>query len=499
MPEATIAAGTQKGSDMPIPKASVRPRLHRLAALPRALAAAVVLTAVVASAPAPAGAARPETRTSSGLGVACAAAHDGGTVLVQATGGGDGTGFVGVWAPGTQPGVDRAALVSDEMPTTFDGTTLSAAGTLYDVETGDPAGDTSFALVLAFDEGTRIRERERTGNRVTRVTGVQRLVSGTGVVAVVDRKVAVEECSGTSSEVTSFTTNPNSIIGSGDSVMVNCQVTNGEGYLADLYGNNINVFLDVYGPDSELLFDGFVHRDDGTAITDQGLEGPIRVHDSRTGEYAGDTTGSLGATSVGAVHRIEQAFQDGVVRLKVQDLALSGEIVLPGGLSFSFDDCLAASIASRLRVTFPRVPDSRRPAPAHDTPDRAQRLSAGRTARTNTVSAAPSAEAAASCLDDEVRHDPAGTLGHTVWYSFTGTGHDVTIDTAGSDFDTALVVYRQTPDGLVEVGCAGDRFVHPYVPIPQAHLTLGTIAGQTYLVQAGGAFGEHGQLRITLS
>lgn len=39
--------------------------------------------------------------------------------------------------------------------------------------------------------------------------------------------------------------------------------------------------------------------------------------------------------------------------------------------------------------------------------------------------------------------------------------------------------------------------VHPYVAVPLARLTVPTVAGVRYLVQAGGVFGEHSRLLLT--
>ena len=44
-------------------------------------------------------------------------------------------------------------------------------------------------------------------------------------------------------------------------------------------------------------------------------------------------------------------------------------------------------------------------------------------------------------------------FGHTLWYSFIGTGSDVTIDTAGSDFDTIVAVYDES---LAFIDCNDD-------------------------------------------
>ena len=63
-----------------------------------------------------------------------------------------------------------------------------------------------------------------------------------------------------------------------------------------------------------------------------------------------------------------------------------------------------------------------------------------------TKGASPDFEAPYECLtfeeDGEIFEIP---VGHTVWYRVVGTGGTITVDTAGSDFDTVIAVY--TADG----------------------------------------------------
>ena len=82
---------------------------------------------------------------------------------------------------------------------------------------------------------------------------------------------------------------------------------------------------------------------------------------------------------------------------------------------------------------------------------------------------------------------------HTAWWFFEGTGGDVTIDTAGSDFDTIVGVYVEEDDDLVPIGCVDD------VDSLQARITVATEAGVTYWIQAGGFFGDAGTLVLSVA
>ena len=95
-------------------------------------------------------------------------------------------------------------------------------------------------------------------------------------------------------------------------------------------------------------------------------------------------------------------------------------------------------------------------------------------------------------------------VANTVWYKFTGTGHPVTIDTAGSDFDTVLATYTAGPGGTftpVPKGCGDDVPTPPVGRSLQAAVTIPTVAGTTYYVQIGGfpdsAF-PFGNLRVSI-
>ena len=122
-----------------------------------------------------------------------------------------------------------------------------------------------------------------------------------------------------------------------------------------------------------------------------------------------------------------------------------------------------------------------------------------------TKGAALDREAPFECA---VFEDPPGTtfevpIANTVWYRFNGTGGPVTVDTAGSDYDTVVAIY--TADGSggytpVPGGCVDDV---PLVPIGrtlQAKVTIPTVAGIVYFVQIGGfpSSFPYGNLRVSI-
>jgi hypothetical protein len=93
-------------------------------------------------------------------------------------------------------------------------------------------------------------------------------------------------------------------------------------------------------------------------------------------------------------------------------------------------------------------------------------------------------------------------VAYTVWYTFTGTGGPMTIDTAGSDFDTVVAIYTRSGSTYTPVadGCVDDSPTEPVGQTLQANVTIPTVAGTTYYVQIGGypEFQPYGNLRVAL-
>ena len=100
----------------------------------------------------------------------------------------------------------------------------------------------------------------------------------------------------------------------------------------------------------------------------------------------------------------------------------------------------------RRSSTFPKGPKPGGKVPANDLPGGAKLLTVGSKTSVATKGASPDREAPFECLtfeeDGEVFEVP---VAHTVWYQIVGTGGPVTVDTAGSDYDTVIAVY--TADG----------------------------------------------------
>jgi hypothetical protein len=110
---------------------------------------------------------------------------------------------------------------------------------------------------------------------------------------------------------------------------------------------------------------------------------------------------------------------------------------------------------------------------------------------TSTRTTALDAEVPVSCwwLDPDVY------AGHTLWYRLEGTGDEVTVDTAGSGFNTVIAVYEVIDDGVEEISCVDDLLPATL----QAAATIATAPGEIYLLQIGGFYGQFGQLKLAVS
>lgn len=88
-----------------------------------------------------------------------------------------------------------------------------------------------------------------------------------------------------------------------------------------------------------------------------------------------------------------------------------------------------------------------------------------------------------------------GNFGNGVWYAFTApTGGVLTVDTAGSSYDTVLGIYTGTCGALTEIGCDDDSGSGLL-----SYLRIGVSGGATYYLLAGGYNAAVGSLTFNLN
>jgi len=153
------------------------------------------------------------------------------------------------------------------------------------------------------------------------------------------------------------------------------------------------------------------------------------------------------------------------------------------------ESCFAAD--QRItELTSARQGPKGRPLP-NDAPESAVPIAIGEEVIVRTGGAALEPEA--PCIGELGGELVEFPIGKTGWWTFEGTGGEVTIDTAGSDFDTIVGVYTDDGGALMPIGCVDD------VDSLQARITLWTDSGVTYWIQAGGFGGASGTLVLTLN
>jgi thrombospondin type 3 repeat protein len=95
---------------------------------------------------------------------------------------------------------------------------------------------------------------------------------------------------------------------------------------------------------------------------------------------------------------------------------------------------------------------------------------------------------------------PCGAMGATAWYRLVlptsppFVGGNLVVDTAGSNFNTAIAVYSapasSPPGGLTNIGCNANG--------TNSSVTFSAVSPNTYFVQVGGAGGATGNLVLHL-
>ncbi len=208
------------------------------------------------------------------------------------------------------------------------------------------------------------------------------------------------------------------------------------------------------------------------------------------------------ATGETFTHMLRSATSRRTERGEVLDI--EGTLTI-GGASFDLDACIGVDVRGKEIVTQPRGPKPGGKAPANDAPAGAKALRPGSSAVLQTRGAVPDAEVVFDCLtftDPETGEVFVVPVGHTVWYTFSGTGQPMTIDTAGSDFDTVVAIYTRSGSTYTPVsgGCVDDSPTEPVGRTLQANVTIPTVAGTTYYVQIGGYpdVQSYGNLRVAL-
>jgi hypothetical protein len=183
----------------------------------------------------------------------------------------------------------------------------------------------------------------------------------------------------------------------------------------------------------------------------------------------------------------------------IQPFTVSGELQVtsPDGsqtLAMDEESCFAAQERGFFHNVRPSGP---KPGPlANDAPSGAIAAKLGKTIRIVNGGAAEAAEVPCTFVDPETNEEFEVPFGRTAWWTFAGNGGDMTVDSAGSNFDTVIGVYTGSPGSFTQVACVDDVF-EPAFSL-QSRVTIDTTAGVTYYVQAGGFAGDSGRMQLVI-
>jgi hypothetical protein len=258
----------------------------------------------------------------------------------------------------------------------------------------------------------------------------------------------------------------------------------------------VDLSIEPTDPAASLLAGGM----DDPPLTPSGFHTTFDMVNPFTDEVIGSATISATFVLTGS-QRFHVVYQNAVQKGVFKDLAVSGTIsVTSGAASYTFDmsSCVASTQHRKDKIQDPKEPKPGVKVPANDTSQGALPVTAGSQLQMQTAGASVAPET--PCLvtiDGEVFEY---SWGRTVWFTLMGTGAPITIDPAGSNFDTVVTAYVRNGAGLDQVACVDDGIFNA-----QGAMTLNTQAGITYLIQIGGVSGnfgsdtpEFGRLRLSV-
>jgi hypothetical protein len=420
----------------------------------------------------------------------------------------DGPGlFLDMWD--AEEPVDAPDLSADQsqgIVVTWNGTTLSGSFQLV-TSTGDPAGSaTFFAAMTPVGDPFPINDSFKNGNQKFQFMGTGQALQPAGsLVLSTGTTFDLSLCSAETATVSVFATNPASSVTHFASRSVGCDLTDGAGNTGFMFVDLNETESFVEASVSPANGDPSISAFGSGTVVGGTLDTQLDTFFSETGEPAG-VPASIHVTFVSTGERFEVLMRNSRERRIFRGTLLDIEGTLTiGTYSFDLTACVGEDYRVKDIISAKNGPKPGGKAPANDLPSGAELLAVGGSTHIQTRGASPDREATFEC---EIFEEPSGVMfeipiSNTVWYRFIGTGGPVTVDTAGSDFDTVVAVYTLNGGGAytpVPDGCVDDVPVQPFGRTVQAWVTIPTVAGTTYFVQIGG-FPEappFGNLRVSI-
>lgn len=393
--------------------------------------------------------------------------------------------------PATWSGFSEAVSADEGDPVE-----LSATLDFFDAE-GEPAGSGTLVATLTRVGDPLTFEGEDFGNVTSHTVATVQFLEGSATLTLPDQTEITVSCGGDIVDESVFETSPHAFTANNRGVVIDCfwetedsfagffAVDDAFGFFAD---------TNLFTTDLELFQSG----EPSGSIDATGVSASFELVDGLTGDpYTADADAEF--TPLGDPVTSVITSENGTTKVIEQRLSVDGTLAFSSGDTFSMDDeaCFANTFDAHDIFTSPSGP---RPGatPVNDTPDGAIALEPGDRVTVNTSGTALDPEVPITTCPD----GPFDDLGHTVWYTVEGTGDVITVDTAGSHFDTVLAVYVMEGEELVEIACVDDVFFDPIGLTFQASISGPTEEGVTYWIQVGGFrqfdFAQSGRLKLTV-
>ena len=414
----------------------------------------------------------------------------------------------------TQKPISRRIMFGfDESPVLTqspDVTSLSLEGPLEDSDTGESLGTASLSATLVPSGTPTVTTfgSSGTNQQFSVVQTIQPLVAEADLILPSGLGTfTFPNCSGESFEMVTSSTNPDALIEhdfGNPSNNISCRWVDENGDQTQLFVApapsspwSSSTSRSRLGVPLGGFFDSGFFEEGGLILTTEIFQATLPLEiTTRTASRSGQ----LRPRSMGLSSWVRSSTSRRSLPLRWTDvlfapLTVEGTLTLSTGQSFDLSTCEGERLLSLRQFHFDPVgPKPGGRIPVNDTLEGAIALDPGRPLTTNTKGAALEPEVAVSgaCADGV-------GIRSTLWYSFQGTGGEVTLDTAGSGFDTVVAVYVEGAEGLSEVACVDDVGLST-----QAAVTLPTETGVTYYVQVGGFLSfsqpnEFGVLRLAVT
>ncbi len=342
----------------------------------------------------------------------------------------------------------------------------------------------------------------REGNRRLRVDGTsQELAVGGTLTLPGDRIVDLTACTAFMQVATTWFTNPNALVFGSRDRSIGCSwATDDVRVELFAFADRAATFAEIVVSDASGTYFGFT---DQAALTHRSFAADWQLEswDPVTEEPV--VVGSAHASAdVRVAERINDRFRQGNEKFMVHGtlLSLQGTLTVetPAGIhQLSMDDlsCSGQDVRFQQIFTNPNPGGGRRL--SNDAPSGAVPLAPGDTVEIQRTGGASEAPEAPCTLTDPEFGEVEVPLGRTVWYTVTGTGGELTVDTAGSSYDTVLGIYTSDGASFTQVACVDDVFGDEFFSL-QAAVTFASEAGVTYWIQAGGFAGSSGTLVLSV-